>query len=124
MFQSVQMGNLCMRQGNNEYSPNHAPFLDILCVRNIRIGNESLNCIHFQFVQTNLPLRSHLHHPILACQRRFVPSVALSWPIDEFYRCMDSETMNRQVPCHKFQTHTLARMLALNPFSTLDSSVS
>jgi len=35
--------------------------------------------------------------------------IALSWPIDEFCQRMDSETMNRPVPSHKFRTHTLAR---------------
>merc|ERR1719330_456417 len=59
-------------------------------------------------------------------QSPFLPPIALSWPIDEIYQRMDSETMNRQVPCHKFRTHTLARdhilvalyTLALNPLSS------
>merc|ERR1740123_1302621 len=137
------MGNLYMRQGNNECLPNRAPFQRIWCAHNIRIDNESSNCTNYQFVQTNLPFQSHLRHPnllqkpqfhpipmhqvqpSLACQLRFVPSIAFSWPIDGFCQCMDSETMNRQVPSHKFRTHTLARdhsfsMLASNPSSILD----
>merc|ERR1719476_170775 len=60
-------------------------------------------------------------------QHPFVPPIAPSWQSDEFYRRMDSETMNRPVPSHKFRTHTLARdhilvalyKLASNPSSIL-----
>merc|ERR1740123_1474825 len=144
MFQSAQMPTLYIRKDNNEYLPNHAPFQRICCVRSNLIDNAIVSCRKIQLVHANLPFQSHLRHPnlvvhqkpqfrpipmhrvqpILACQLRFVPSIAPSWPIDGFCRCMDSETMNRHVPCHKFQTHTLARdhilvaLSASNPFST------
>merc|ERR1740123_927599 len=142
MFQLVQMPILCIRKDSNECLPNHAPFQRICCAHNNLIDNAIVSCRKIQLVHANLPIQSHLRHPnlvvhqkpqfhpipmhrvqsILACQLRFVPSIAPSWPIDGFCHCMDSETMNRQVPCHIFQTHTLAHILvvlsASNPFST------
>merc|ERR1740123_1607604 len=141
MFQLVQMPILCIQKDSNECLPNHAPFQRICCAHSNLIDNAIVSCRKIQLVHANLPIQSHLRHPnllqkpqfhpipmhrvqpILACQRRFVPSIAPSWPTGEFCRCMDSETMNRQVPCHKFQTHTLAHdhiLVALsNPFSML-----
>merc|ERR1740123_2958170 len=142
MFQAVQMGNLYIQKGNNEYLPNHASFQRICCVHNNLSDSRISNCTNFQFGHANLPFRSHLRHPnllqkpqfpthrvqpILACQIRFVLPIALSWQSDEFYQRMDPETMNRQVPSHKFRTHTLAcdhihvalYKLASNPFSIL-----
>merc|ERR1719445_2383750 len=137
---------LCIQKDNNEYLPNHAPFQRICCAHNNLIDNAISNCKSFQFVHANLPFRSHLRHPnlvvhqkpqfhpipmhrvqpILACRLRFVPSIALSRSNGEFDRCMDSETMNRQVPYHMFRTHTLAHilvaLLASNPFSTVASA--
>merc|ERR1740123_2059507 len=138
MFQSAQMPNLCIQKDNNEYLPNHAPFQRICCAHNNLIDNSISNCTQIQLVHANLPLQSHLCHPnllqkpqfhpipmhrvqpILACQRRFVPSIVLSFASDVLCCCMGFvPKTSKQAPFHTSVRQSYQQLASPNSSSTL-----